>query len=67
MNACVKQLLVSFHGGFLWLDKKKYVDVELIAAITGLPLAGIDPTSFFKKDQDTMLTNRISMTCLEIR
>ena len=20
VNACVKQLLVSFHGGFLWLD-----------------------------------------------
>ena len=22
VNACVKQLLVSFHGGFIWLDKK---------------------------------------------
>ena len=30
VNACVKQLLVSFHGGCLWIDKKHYVDVEMI-------------------------------------
>ena len=34
VNPCVKQLLVSFHGGCLWLDKKINVDVDLIATIT---------------------------------
>ena len=48
VNACVRQLLVSFHGNYLWLDQKNYVDVELIAAIAWLPLASVDPTSFFE-------------------
>ena len=47
VNKFVKQLLVSFHGGFIWLDQKIYVDVELIAVITGLPLVGLDLTPFF--------------------
>ena len=47
VNACVKKLLVSFHGGYLWLNQNIYVDVELISTITRLPLAGVDPTPFF--------------------
>ena len=58
VNACVKQLQASIHDGFLWLDKKNYMDVELIETITRLPLEGIDPMLFFKKYQDTMLTNK---------
>ena len=59
MNACVEKLLVSFHVGSLWLDKKIYVGVELIVAITGLPLVGLDPMSFFEKYQDTILMNKM--------
>ena len=56
VDACVKQLLVCFHGGFLWHDRKILVDIELIASITGLPLAGVDLASFFTgKDKDTTL------------
>ena len=51
--------MVSFHGGFLWLEKKFYVDFKLISAITGLPLAGIDPMPFFRKDQDIVLMNNM--------
>ena len=47
VNACVKQLLVFFHGRCLWLDTKVSVDVDLIDRITMLPKAGVDPTKFF--------------------
>ena len=54
----MKQLLAFFHGGFLWLDRKISVDIELIASIIGLPLAVVDPAPFFAgKDQDKNLTN----------
>ena len=59
VNACVRQLLVSFHGGCLWLKIKHYVDVKLIATITRIPLAGVDPMPFFKKYQDTLMTNKL--------
>ena len=35
------------------------MDIKLIASIIGLSIVGIDPTSFFKKDQITMLTNKM--------
>ena len=60
VNVCVKQFLVSFHGGFLWLDWKVYVSVNLLAAITGLPLAGIDLEPFFVgKEQDNLMKNKL--------
>ena len=43
-HVCVKQLLVCFHGGTLWLTTPIPVIVDLIASITGLPKAGEDPT-----------------------
>ena len=51
--------MVSFHGGFLWLDKKVFVDVKLIETITILPLAGIDPTPYFRKYDSTMLVTKM--------
>ena len=52
-NACVKQLLACFHGGTLWLDTPIEVTVDLIAEITGLPKDGIDPSQYFKgQDND---------------
>ena len=60
VNTCIKQLLVSFHGGFLWLDRNISTNIKLIASIKGLPLAGVDPTPFFTgKDQDIVLTNKM--------
>ena len=53
----MKQLLVSFHGGYLWLDKQIYL--EPITIITSLPLAGIDLVLYLRKDQETMLENKM--------
>ena len=60
VNACAKKLLVSFYAGFLWLNQKVYVDVELITVITGFPLVGVDPTPFFTgKEKANMMTNKL--------
>ena len=60
VNVCVKQLLVSFHGIFIWLDQKVSMDIELIATITRLPLAVLDPTPFFSgKEKDIALMNKL--------
>jgi hypothetical protein len=34
VNACVKLLLASYHGGYLWLDRRITVDPTLINRIT---------------------------------
>ena len=44
VNACMKQLLACFHGGFLWLDKPVDVIVGNISEITGLPKDELDPS-----------------------
>ena len=36
INTYMKQLLVYFHGGYLWLDHPYLVNVELIGRIIGL-------------------------------
>ena len=60
VNVHVKQLLLCFHGGCLWLIHKTLVDVKLVLLIIGLPLAGVNPTPFFaRKDTNTMLTNKL--------
>ena len=51
-NTYVKQLLVYFHRGCLWLDQPYPVDVELISAITGLPKSGEDPASCLCQGMD---------------
>ena len=55
INTRVKKLLVVFHGGFMWLGNPILVDVELIAVITGLPFAGMDPTPLLRKDKKAMI------------
>ena len=51
---------MAFHGGFLWLDRKVSMEIELIAVITGLPLGVPNPTPFFAaKDKDIALTNNL--------
>jgi hypothetical protein len=46
VNKCVKQLLALVHGGILWMDMPISIDVDLIAAITGLPTNGEKPEKF---------------------
>jgi hypothetical protein len=57
VNACIKLLLTCVHGGYLWLDKAIYIDTDLTARITGLPMQGQDPNSMFanKKTDRTLL------------
>ena len=60
VNACFKQLLVSCHDGFLWIDQKVPMYIELIAVITRLPLVGLDPTPFFsRKEKYIALKNKL--------
>ena len=46
----VKQFLVCFHGGYLWLNKPYEVMVDLILAIIGLSRNGIDPTLYLNNE-----------------
>ena len=56
VNTCMKKLLVCFHGGYLWFNNHIFVDVDLIAIISGFPKARVDPTPFFAgKEQDKIL------------
>jgi hypothetical protein len=43
VNACVKLLLASYHGGYLWLKCRITIDMALINRIIGLSMQGPDP------------------------
>ena len=46
VTVVVKQLLALVHDGHLWIgDKKIPINGKLIQRITGLPIAGPDPTT----------------------
>lgn len=47
VNACVKLLLSSYHGAYLWLDRRTTVDPTLIHLITGLSMQGPNPQQFY--------------------
>ena len=47
VNACVKQLLACFHGGFLWLDESVEVTMGMISYITGFPKDRPDPSQYY--------------------
>jgi hypothetical protein len=47
INACVKLLMLCYHGSYLWLDRCITVDLVLIHRITGLSMQGIDPLEFY--------------------
>jgi hypothetical protein len=47
VNACVKLLLASFHGGYLWLECCIIVDSKLINRIIGLIMQGTDPHEYY--------------------
>jgi hypothetical protein len=47
VNVCITLLLLCFHGGYLWLDRRVTVDLALIHLITGLSMQGPDPHHFY--------------------
>ena len=64
VNACMKQFLVCFHGGILWLDEPVKVMVGLISEITGLPKDGTDPSQYLcGKDNAKKLATTLKKRC----
>ena len=49
VDTYVKQLMVVFHAGFLWLDKPHSIDVDLIYEIIGFLRDGEDPEETFQE------------------
>jgi hypothetical protein len=47
VNACVKLLLASYHGGYLWLDHRIIVDPAMINRITKLSMQGPNPHEYY--------------------
>ena len=52
VNIYVRQILVCFHRGCLWLDQPYPVDIKLIYSITGLPKTGGDPSPYLRVNID---------------
>jgi hypothetical protein len=60
VNACVKLMLASYHGGYLWLDCHIIVDLVLINRIIGLSMQGPDPHEYYPgKTTDHALVQKI--------
>jgi hypothetical protein len=60
VNACVKLLLASYHGGYMWLDHRIIVDPALINRIIGLSMQGPDPHEYYPgKTADHALAQKI--------
>jgi hypothetical protein len=49
VNACVKLLLASYHGGYLWLDHHINIDPVLINRINRLRMQGPDPHDYYPR------------------
>jgi hypothetical protein len=49
VNDCVKLLLASYHGGYLWLDHRITIDIELINKITRLSMKSPDPHEYYTR------------------
>ena len=67
INVVVKVLLSCMHGGYLWLDCRVDIIIDLIHQITRLSKTGADPvTHFMGKDQDrklsTLLIKKYNLT-----
>jgi len=59
----VKLLLLIFHGGYLWLDRRITVDSVLIHQIIGLSMQGPDPQDLYPgKAADHALAQNIKDT-----
>jgi hypothetical protein len=60
VNACVNFLLASYHGGYLWLNRRIMIDPVLINHITGMIMQGLDPQDYYpRKTVDHALSKKI--------
>jgi hypothetical protein len=60
VNSCVKILLASYHGGYLWLNCRITIDPALINRITGLSMQGPNPHDYYPgKTMDSALSQKI--------
>jgi hypothetical protein len=60
VNSCVNQMLVSYHGGYLWLNRCITIYPTLINQITGLSMQGPDPHDYYpRKTVDHALAQKI--------
>jgi hypothetical protein len=67
VNTCVKILLAFYHGGYLWLDRRITVDLEMINLITTLSMQGPDPQQFYRgKTLDHSLAQHIKESYGEV-
>ena len=61
LNAVVKVLLLCVHDGYLWVDHKIDVNVDVIHRIIGLRKVGADPAShFIDKNLDLKFTAKLA-------
>ena len=61
VNTYVKQLLVLFHRGCMWLDKQHSVVAELILAIIGLPNQGDDLAPYLAQKDTTQIKRKFNL------
>jgi hypothetical protein len=60
VNGCVKLLLESYHGQYLWLNHRITIDIVLINRITGISMQGPNPQDYFpRKTADRALSQNI--------
>jgi hypothetical protein len=63
VNNCIKQLMVVFHGSFLWMVEPISIDVELIVFITVLSSMGESPMKYLdEKTKDKYITKEMNKT-----
>lgn len=62
LNAVMKTLLLYVHEGYLWMDRKIDLNVDVIRRITGLSKARSDPKAHFVgKSLDWKLATKMKM------
>ena len=60
VNAFVKNMLVYFHRGYIWLDIKVPFMIKLISQIIRFPMVGVNPLQYFRgKDNDKSLVVKL--------
>jgi hypothetical protein len=60
VNACVKLLLASYHGGYLWLNHCITINPMLINRINRLSMQGPNPHEYYpRKAVDRDLAQKI--------
>jgi hypothetical protein len=60
VNACIKLIFSSYHGGYLWLNRHIMIDLMLINQITEMIMQGPDSQDYYPgKTTDHALSQNI--------